>query len=411
MGRLREEAQREDATAGEKAELERIREVYTAGKEALNAGEHAAAAGLFGQCASGLGEWRKEVEGRKERERAAAAAQQAEEQRKLAERKARERAEEAARKEAERKRAEEEEARRREDAILVGKLVGRLVLVGLLAWGAALVTSWWSERTREAALREKEAAREAAILKTRDEVSRRMGKGGQAGEQKTIPVGKDAKMTFVWCPPGNFMMGSNNGESDEDPPHEVTLTKGFWMAKTEVTQKQWKSVMGSGNNPSEHRGDDLPVEHVSWNDCVEFCRQTGLELPTEAEWEYACRAGTTGDYAGTGNLRTMGWYAGNSGKETQAAGRQQPNKWGLLDMHGNVWEWCAEWYGKYPIGAVTNPTGAASGWDHVLRGGSCRDGPKSCRSANRGSEDSNRPQYQEPGRHWGYGFRPVVRQN
>lgn len=170
----------------------------------------------------------------------------------------------------------------------------------------------------------------------------------------TLPGG--VSMGMVWCPPGTFMMGSNDGDDDEKPVHQVTLTKGFWMAETEVTQAQWKSVMEY--NPSEHKGDNLPVESVTWGDCLEFCLQTGLALPTEAEWEYACRAGSTGRYAGTGKLEEMGWYQGNSRDETHEThpvGQKLPNAWGLKDMHGNVREWCEDMPCDYPIGAVTNP--------------------------------------------------------
>ncbi|MBR6020824.1 MAG: formylglycine-generating enzyme family protein [Kiritimatiellae bacterium] len=210
-------------------------------------------------------------------------------------------------------------------------------------------------------------------------VEKQVVAGLRAGETKTITLPGGVKMEMAWCPAGTFMMGSRNGDSDEQPVHEVTLTTGFWMAKTEVTQAQWKSVMGK--NPSAHEGDNLPVECVSWADCQEFCEKTGLSLPTEAEWEYACRAGTTGDYGGTGRLEDMGWYDDNSGGNTHPVGQKRANAWGLHDMHGNVWEWCADWYGDYPSGAVTDPTGAGSGGDQVLRGGCSGDNASYCRSA------------------------------
>ena len=207
-----------------------------------------------------------------------------------------------------------------------------------------------------------------------------------------------ATMEMVWCPPGTFTMGSDDGNRNERPAHQVTLTKGFWMAKTEVTQAQWKSVMG--NNPSDHKGDNLPVENVSWDDCQKFCKKTGLQLPTEAQWEYACRAGSTGKYAGTGNLDDMGWYDDNSGGQTHPVGTKQPNAWGLYDMHGNVWEWCADWHGTYPSGAVTDPKGASSGSLRVMRGGCWSYGAAGCRSAYRlGSNPSGTGNY--------LGFRPV----
>ncbi len=233
----------------------------------------------------------------------------------------------------------------------------------------------------------------------------------RAGSVRTIALPGGVEMELVWCPPGRFTMGSPAGEGffqkgkesgrwDDERQHEVILTEGFWMAKTEVTQKQWKSVMD--DNPSYHKGDALPVENVSWDDCVEFCRRVGLALPTEAQWEYACRAGTEGAYAEAGGLDALGWYAGNSGGKTHPVGRKRPNAWGLHDMHGNVWEWCADWYGDYPEGVVTNPTGVASGKNRVLRGGSFWSSPRNCRSANRiidplGSRDKHN------------GFRPVAR--
>ncbi len=204
----------------------------------------------------------------------------------------------------------------------------------------------------------------------------------------TLPYG--VAMEMVWCPPGTFTMGSLKGHNTEKPPHQVTLTKGFWMGKTEVTQAQWKSVMG--NNPSYFEGDDLPVENVSWRDCQEFCKNTGLQLPTEAQWEYACRAGSTGPYAG--KLDEMGWYHDNSERDTHPVGTKQPNAWGLYDMHGNVREWCADWYGDYPVGSVTDPQGSSSSSFRGQRGGSWRDSADSCTSSVRNfrfpvNEDNN----------------------
>ncbi len=206
--------------------------------------------------------------------------------------------------------------------------------------------------------------------------------GRTAGETTTITLPGGVAMEMVWCPPGTFTMGSPAGEDNEKPPHPTTLTKGFWMGKTEVTQAQWKSVMGS--NPSSKKGDDLPVENVSWNDCQAFCKDTGLQLPTEAQWEYACRAGSTGPYAGTGNLDEMGWHGGNGGWGAHPVGTKHPNAWGLSDMHGNVWEWCADAYGNYPAGAAVDPQGPPAGLSRVLRGGSWNDHADACTSSARG---------------------------
>ena len=219
---------------------------------------------------------------------------------------------------------------------------------------------------------------QAAIAAT----GKALGKGNRAGDTKSLKLPGGATMEMVWCPPGTFTMGSDDGDLDERPPHPVTLTKGFWLGKTEVTQAQWKSVMGS--NPSSKQGDDnLPVEKVSWLECDAFCKRAGLQLPTEAQWEYACRAGSTGEYAGTGNLDDMGWYGDNSDGKTHPVGQKRPNAWGLYDMHGNVNEWCADWYGGYPDGSVTDPKGASSGSDRVYRGGDRLYGAGRCRSAHR----------------------------
>ncbi len=206
--------------------------------------------------------------------------------------------------------------------------------------------------------------------------------GRAAGETTILTLPGGVAMEMVWCPPGTFTMGSPAGEDNEKPPHPTTLTKGFWMGKTEVTQAQWKSVMGS--NPSSKKGDDRPVENVSWNDCQAFCKDTGLQLPTEAQWEYACRAGSTGPYAGTGNLDEMGWHGGNGGWGAHPVGTKRPNAWGLSDMHGNVWEWCADAYGNYPAGAVVDPQGPPSGLSRVLRGGCWNDHADACTSSARG---------------------------
>ena len=204
----------------------------------------------------------------------------------------------------------------------------------------------------------------------------------------------DLGLRLIWIEPGTFAMGSpSGGDDDERPDTQVTISRGFWLGRTEVTQAQWSSVMGS--NPSKFQDADLPVEQVSWNDAMEFCRkltereraagrisdELAYTLPTEAQWEYACRAGTTGDYAG--NLDAMAWYSANSGNQAHPVGQKQANAWGLYDMHGNVWEWCLDWYGNYPGGAVTDPSGVPSGSFRVYRGGSWWDVAVYCRSARR----------------------------
>jgi formylglycine-generating enzyme required for sulfatase activity len=219
---------------------------------------------------------------------------------------------------------------------------------------------------------------------------------------------------YVWIKPGTFVMGSLTSEADRfdgEVQHSVTLTRGFWMSDHETTQAEYESIMGG--NPSRFKGSTLPVEQVSWGDAVSYCAKlTGRELaagrivagqayrlPTEAEWEYAARAGTTGAYAG--ELGSMGWYKANSGTTTHAVKGKQANGWGLCDMHGNVFEWCSDTHGAYLNGSVTDPTGATSGPYRVIRGGSWRGGTGYCRSACR-SRDG-------PGdRYYDLGFRSVL---
>ena len=193
-------------------------------------------------------------------------------------------------------------------------------------------------------------------------------------------------LEMIEVPAGKFTMGSDQSDY-EKPPHQVSV-QSFYMGKYEVTQKQWKAVMG--NNPSYIEGDDLPVGNVSWDEAQAFCKKlqelTGkaYRLPSEAEWEYACRAGTTGDYAG--NLYEMAWYDKNSDSKTHPVGQKQKNAFGLFDMHGNVWEWCEDvWHGNYndapKDGSVWTSGGNSKG--HVRRGGSYAYGAWNCRAASR----------------------------
>ena len=201
----------------------------------------------------------------------------------------------------------------------------------------------------------------------------------------TLP--NNVKWEFIQILAGNFTRGSNNGESDEKPEHEVVISQSFEIGKYEVTQEQWEAVMG--NNPSHFKGDGrLPVEQVSWDDVQQFIsalnsksRKFTYRLPTEAEWEYACRAGSRGDYGG--NLDAMAWYKANSGDKTHAVGRKQANAFGLFDMQGNVYEWCSDWYGNYSSTIVMDPKGASSGSRRVYRGGSCVNDAADCRLVRR----------------------------
>ncbi len=196
-------------------------------------------------------------------------------------------------------------------------------------------------------------------------------------------------MALVYVPAGSFMMGSNNGGPDEEPVHEVTIKEGFYIGRYEVTQAEWQQLMG--NNPSTFKGDSLPAEQVSWDDAQIFINKLNergdgfkYRLPTEAEWEYACRAGTTGDYAG--EVNEMGWFSENSGSKTHTVGTKRPNGWGLADMHGNVWEWCADYYHETYNGAPTDGSTWLTGTEmkyRVLRGGSWDGHVSDLRSAGR----------------------------
>ena len=196
-----------------------------------------------------------------------------------------------------------------------------------------------------------------------------------------------SNIEMLLIPPGIFMMGCSPGDteclSDESPTHQVTLTNAFYMGKTEVTQAQWQAKMGS--NPSAFSGfsdsPSRPVEQVSWNMIQGFNTATSLRLPTEAEWEFACRAGTT--TARYGEVNVIAWYNDNAGVTTHAVAGKLPNALGLFDTIGNVWEWCQDWYGVYSSESLSDPTGPASGLRRFFRGGSCYDGSNYCRGSKR----------------------------
>lgn len=268
------------------------------------------------------------------------------------------------------------------------------------------------------------------------------------GASWDITLPDSSVLSMAWIPPGKFTMGSPASEpgrkADEDPPHKVTITHGYWMGRTEVTIGQWKAVMGESFrehivsmlndetvydfagqkqklreymhfDPNDidkiiaNENDELPMYFVSWGDAMAFCvklterekarghlpKDYEYSLPAEAQWEYACRAGaTTATYA---VLDSISWYAGNSavGYEGRKLGRaeagprnvasKKPNAWGLYDMPGNIWEWCRDWYGAYNVANKKNPVGALSGTGKVNRGGSWGSGPNSERSAARAS--------------------------
>jgi sulfatase modifying factor 1 len=323
--------------------------------------------------------------------------------------------------EAERKRAEEEAARKKAEAAL------------------KRAEEEAARKKAEAAL--KRAEEEAARKKAEEEAERKKAeaeakrRSNAAAREEIFRLGNlkvegAGGMEMIKVSPGEFLMGSPWSEkdrSDDELQHRVRLTEPFWLGKYPVTQKQWKAVMG--NNPSHFQGDNLPVEMVSWEDAMEFCRRlTEMErtagrlpgalaycLPTEAQWEFACRAGTTTATAFGNSLSSQeanfdgsypyggGWWrkGPNLGRTTQV-GSYTANSWGFHDMHGNVWEWCADWYGSYPTGSVTDPAGAGSGTDRVYRGGGWGSSGGDCRSAGRGRDT--------PGnRNFALGFRPSLR--
>ena len=189
---------------------------------------------------------------------------------------------------------------------------------------------------------------------------------------------------YLWIPPGRFRMGCSEGDngclSDEKPAHDVTLTRGYWLGETPVTQRAYQRVMGK--NPSHFKGEDLPVENVTWNEADEYCREIGGRLPTEAEWEYAARGRTTG--VRYGDLDAVAWHRGNSGSTTHPVKQKAANIWGLYDMLGNVWEWTTDWYAAIYEGAgAIDPKGPATGRYKPLRGGSWVNNPRHARVSSR----------------------------
>ena len=301
------------------------------------------------------------------------------------------------------------------------------------------------EREAKQAEEERKKREEAARRQAEEERKRReaAARALRLGQTKTVDLGGGVKLELVWIPPGEFTMGSPSSESGrydgEGPQHKVTITKGFWMGKYEVIYDQYMQYVRDGGGREPQKDDDdgwtnlssHPVVDISWDDSAGFCqwlsRKTGesVRLPTEAEWEYACRAGTKtalycgpltirGDHNGP-ELDSIAWYGGNSGvgypystgydssgwsakqfahsrAGTRKVGQKRPNAWGLYDMIGNVWEWCRDWHGSYSSGMQMDPQGPSTGPGRVLRGGSWGGfGARYCRSANR------------------YGFTPALR--
>ena len=260
-----------------------------------------------------------------------------------------------------------------------------IIALGLFgAWFWRTWTVWWFD-AGEARRRQAEAAAQLGLP-----------------VEKAVDLGDGVKLELVLIPAGRFRMGSPAKEKDREgneAQHWVMITRLFYMGKHEVTQEQWEKVMGT--DPSNFKGAKNPVECVSWGDSQAFLKKlNGLgkgpgqfRLPTEAEWEWACRAGTRTRFCSGETdeaLADVAWFNANSGNTTHPVGTRKPNAWGLHDLHGNVWEWCADWYdSSYGLQSTayslhTDPAGPATGSSRVLRGGSWGNDPRGCRSTYRG---------------------------
>ena len=222
--------------------------------------------------------------------------------------------------------------------------------------------------------------------------------GADAGEKTTLNI-QGIDYTFVWCPAGEFLMGSpfsETGRFSSETPHRVKLTGGFWLLESEVTQAMWQRVMGTsvrdqcekaGGKWVTAAGPEFPIYYVTWDEAKAFCEKLSasagceITLPTEAQWEYACRAESGGPFAGSGNLDEMGWYGENSESKAHEVKTKEPNAWGLYDMHGNVYEWCLDRYGDLNAAAAVDPCVYEGGLTNVYRGGSWDSRERFCRSA------------------------------
>ena len=245
-------------------------------------------------------------------------------------------------------------------------------------------------RQREAAERRQREQEEAQRRQQEREAAERRQREQEDAQRRNPEIYKLAN-NMVYVQGGTFMMGAdasdNDAYKDEKPAHQVTLSS-YYICKYEVTQALWQEVMGS--NPSRFKGDNLPVESVSWNDCQVFISKlnamTGqhYRLPTEAEWEFAARGGNSSrgyKYSGSSTLSDVAWYGENSGNKTHLVGTKSPNELGLYDMIGNVREWCSDWYGDYNSSAQTNPAGPSRGTYRVYRGGGWVDNARLCRAS------------------------------
>jgi formylglycine-generating enzyme required for sulfatase activity len=280
-----------------------------------------------------------------------------------------------------------QEPAKRRSGLWIGLAVGLALLVGLIALGGCSQSSANSNTSNTS--------------------------GGGAGAKPEPSPGTVVKnssgMEFAFVPAGSFQMGSDKGSSGEQPVHQVTLARGFYMGRYEVTQAQWQKAMGSNPSSVQDCGENCPVDDVMWNDAQEFIKKLNAandgytyRLPSEAEWEYACRAGTTGDYAG--DLNSMAWYHDNSNDKPHPVGKKQPNAWGLYDMHGNAEEWAMDYFHDNYNGAPTDGSAWLDGGEQkyrVVRGGRWQVVGDFLRSAFREGNDPDRP-------YNGYGIRLVA---
>ena len=270
------------------------------------------------------------------------------------------------------------------------------LLIMLCPIGMAAQSTITRHKPKPAVTKPKPAAKPKAKPKAKP-APRRNSTHHSSSTSSTVSLSAELNKlinNMVYVSGGTFTMGgtseqSNDAESDEKPTHSVTLSS-YYICKYEVTQALWRAVMG--NNPSYFKGDNLPVECVSWNDCQTFINRlnsyTGrnFRLPTEAEWEFAARGGNYSrhyKYSGSNYIGDVAWYDDNSGNRTHPVGTKQANELGLYDMSGNVWEWCSDWYGSYSSYSQSDPTGPNSGSNRVRRGGSWYGNAGICRSSYR----------------------------
>ena len=232
-----------------------------------------------------------------------------------------------------------------------------------------------------------------------------------AAAQAKTKVNPQDGLTYVFVPPGTFQMGCSPGDSEcgdeEKPPHAVTITNGFWIGQTPVTQEAFKKVVGT--NPTDFDIDvsaplgaksRFPIEGTSWDDAEAYCEAVSMRLPTEAEWEYAARGGSAAPTYGP--LDQIAWYSADSGGAAHEVGQKRANGFGLYDMLGNVWEWVADWYGNYSGASASDPKGAAHGQQRVLRGGSWSYDASFVRVSFRLWDDPEGPRRERPSPAFGF---------